>query len=80
MRPTLDMAYMKEKRHYPAEGANKRVIAGLVPAIQNHERTSCSSACWIPGTSPGMTGMGKVRVRYVLATPEKRFSGGRKDQ
>ena len=67
-------------RLYLATGANKCVIAGLVPAIQNHERTSYSSACWIPGTSPGMTGKGKRRVRYVLETPERHFAGRRKGQ
>ncbi len=65
---------------YLATGANKCVIAGLVPAIQNHERTSYSSACWILGTSPGMTGKGKGRASRISEKPETRFAGGRKGQ
>ena len=63
---------------YLATGANKCVIAGLVPAIQNHKRTSYSSACWIPGTSPGMTGRGENRAHFILETLQMRHGGGRK--
>ena len=63
-----------------AEPIHSRVIAGLVPAIHFDDRATSGYVCWIPGTSPGMTGKSGNRACYILETLQMRHGGGREGQ